>query len=115
MDRDEFLKQLEANFPEAYAEINESEKGLLHCEVGAFRRWVEIQMEVGHAWNAEKALRFIERSLREAGFELSNAIEVSFIEDLALGEHKLEYQIIIKERAPKSILLKMAKLHEFWK
>jgi hypothetical protein len=115
MDRNDFLLQLKAQFPDAYSQIDEYESGLLHCEMGAFRRWVEGELSKGGEWNCEKAFKFVEECLKVANSDLENAIEVSFIEDLALGEHELKYKKIIKERAPALIKEKMIEAHEYWK
>lgn len=115
MERLDFLKQLEVKFPDAFAKIDDIDEGLLHCEMAAFRRYVEEKMDQGSAWYCEKALCFVEQCLRESGAALENAIEVSFIEDLALGEHNRQRYEIVKERAPKTIRNKMIEVHEFWK
>ena len=92
MNRETFLKELEAQFPDAYTKIDDIDQGLLHLEMSAFRRWVESELASGGAWNCEKAFKFIETCLKHAGPELENAIEISFIEDLALGEHDIQYK-----------------------
>jgi hypothetical protein len=86
--RDEFIRQLQAEFPEAAVAISEYETGILHCEVAVLRRLTEETMDAGNAWLAERHFRFIERLLKDANAELRNAIEVSYLEDLALGEHR---------------------------
>jgi len=115
MERAEFLKVLETEFPDAFSQIDKCESGLLHCEVAAFRRFVEKRMDEGAHWYCEKAFRFVELCLKEAGPNLENAIEVSFIYDLALGEQNEERYEIVKERAPKIIWAKMIRADEFWK
>lgn len=86
-DRLYFLKELGQIFPEALARINEYETGLLHCEIGPFREFVESSMESERHWECEKAFQFIEASLTGVSPELENSILISFIEDLALGPH----------------------------
>lgn len=115
MERAEFIKALETEFPDAFSRIDKHESGLLHCEVGAFRAFLEKKMDEKAEWYCEKAFRFIELCLKEAGPNLENAIEVSFIYDLAVGEQNEERYRVVKERAPKSIRNKMIQTHEFWK
>jgi len=115
MERSEFIAALESQFPDAFAQIDQRESGLLHCEVGAFRRFVEEKMDNDAAWYCEKAFRFIEQCLEEAGPALKNAIEVSFIYDLAIGAQSTQRHKIVKERAPKFIKDKMAHANVFWK
>lgn len=103
MDREQFLARLRAEFPEAAAQISPSEAGLLHCEVGALLRATEEAMDAGRLWAAERHFRFVERLLREAGPELRNALEVSYLEDLALGEITPARYQAVKERMPRSL------------
>ena len=114
MTREEFLLRLEKEFPEAYSSIDEYEKGQLHCEMGAFRVYVEKAMLNGQEWSCEKAFSFIDKCLSAADPELKNAIEISFIEDLALGEQNKAIHKIIKERAPKDIREKMIEVDDYW-
>ncbi len=113
--RDQFIKALAEQFPEAYALINQYERGLLHCEVGAFRLFIEQKMDEGALWYCEKAFRFIEQCLGQADSELQNAIEVSFIEDLAFGKQTARRYAVVKERAPRSLSNRMAQVDMFWK
>jgi len=115
MNRETFLKELKVQFPDAYSNIDDIDQGLLHLEMSAFRRWVESELVTGGAWNCEKAFKFVETCLKHADPGLENAIEISFIEDLALGEHDMKIKKIVKDRAPKTIIEKMEIAHEFWK
>jgi hypothetical protein len=103
VNREEFLSRLLAQFPEVFAEIKPSEKDLLHCEVAAFRLATENAMDTGHHWAAELHFRFVEQLLKEANPELRNALEISYLEDLALGKYTpMRYQAV-KERMPKTM------------
>jgi hypothetical protein len=74
---------------------------------------IEKKMEEGAAWYCERAFQFIEECLKNANPELKNAIDVSFIEDLALGTHNKKRYEIVKARAPKLLRDKMIEVHEF--
>ena len=113
MNRTDFLKQLKLRLPEAYAAIDTSEK-LLHCEMADFRQWVESQMKDRADWNCQKAFQFVVFCSKNADSSLENAIKVSFIEDLALGEHLPEYKVVVKERAPKELRDQLSSISEFW-
>ena len=108
------MAEANTHFPEAVATIDESERGLLHCEVGAILRYVEEQMDDGKAWYCERVFRFIESCLADADPELENAIRVSFIEDLALGKHSKDRYIIVKDRMPPSLRDKLKLDHDYW-
>lgn len=113
MTRIEFLREIEERFPDAFLAIDTADE-LLHCEISDFRRWVESQMKLGAEWNCQKAFTFILDSLNNANFELTNAIEISFIKDLALGEHRADFKLIVQDRAPLEIRKKLSDVHEFW-
>ncbi len=101
--REDFLCRLLTEFPDVFAQIRADEKGLLHCEVGVFRRATEQAMDTGHYWAAYLHFRFVEQLLKEAGPELRNALEISYLEDLALGECTPVRYRAVKERMPKPL------------
>jgi hypothetical protein len=49
-ERSEFIEELQNLFPDAFARIDKYESGLLHCEMGAFRAYVEKKMDEGAEW-----------------------------------------------------------------
>jgi hypothetical protein len=103
LGRDDFLARLASDFAEVVGQINQHETGLLHCEMGAFRRATEQAIDAGRLWEAEKHFRLVEELLPSAGPELLNALEVSYLEDFALGECTPERYRAVKERMPKSL------------
>jgi hypothetical protein len=114
LGREEFLARLACDFPDAAAGINKYEAGLLHCEVAAFRRATETAMDSGKFWEAEKHFRWVEELLRAAGSELRNALEVSYLEDLALGECTPARYQAAKERMPKALRQILIAHHKQW-
>lgn len=113
--RDEFIRGLQAEFPEVVTAISAYEAGSLHCEVAVLRRLTEEAMDAGNAWLAERHFRFVEQFLKDAGPELRNALEVSYLEDLALGEHREQRYQIVKERMPKAMRALLIEVHEWWR
>jgi hypothetical protein len=114
IDRQGFLAQLAVQFPEALAQITPCESGLLHCEVAAFRRATEEAMDAGHLWIAEQHFRLIERLLPQADPALHNALEVSYLEDLALGECTPGRYRAVKKRMPQSLRQILVRHHPNW-
>ena len=112
--RDEFLARVRGEFPEAAAGIREDEAGLLHCEVAAFRRATEEAMDACRLWECERHFRLVEELLAVAGPELRNALEVSYLEDLALGECTLARYRAVKERMPRTLREIVIGYHEQW-
>ncbi len=113
--RDEFLARLAADFPNVVAQIGDIDAGLLHCEVAVFRRATEQAIDMGQFWEAEKHFRLVEELLKVAGPELLNALEVSYLEDFALGGCTPIRYRAVKERMPKSLRSALIHHHENWK
>jgi hypothetical protein len=113
--RDEFLARLAIEFPEVIASFNEYDKGLLHCEIATFRRATERAIDTGRLWVAEKHFRFVQATLKDSNSELRNALEVSYLEDFALGEFTPERYRAVKARMPKSLRLIIERSHPNWK
>ena len=114
LGREDFLARLALDFPDAAAGINKYEAGQLHCEVGAFRRATEAAMDSGRFWEAEKHFRWVEELLKTAGPELRNALEVSYLEDLALGGCPPARYQAVKERMPKALRQILIAHHRQW-
>jgi hypothetical protein len=113
--RDEFLTRLATDFPDVVAGFGPYSTGLLHCEIGDFRKATEQLMDAGRLWEAERHFRLVEELLAVAGPELRNALEVSYLEDLALGECTPARQRAIKERMPKALRQVLIGHHEQWR
>jgi hypothetical protein len=114
INHQEFLEQLTAEFPELAAAIIDEGMGLLHLEVAAFRRVTENAMDAGKLWAAEKHFRFVERVLRDAAPDVENALGVSYVEDLALGECTSKRYRAVKERMPAKLRAQMASIDPKW-
>lgn len=84
--RDDFLARLAAEFPHVTEDLGTDAAGTLHLEVAHFRQHTELAMDEGRLWEAERHFRLVAELLCDATPELQNALEVSYLEDLALGE-----------------------------
>jgi hypothetical protein len=113
--RDEFLARLATDFADVITDFGPDSAGLLHCEVADFRRATELAMDAGRLWEAERHFRLIEDLLAVAGPELRNALEVSYLEDLALGEWTPARHQAIKERMPPALRDALIGHREQWK
>lgn len=103
VNRERFLELLRNELPGAFAQIRPDETGSLHLEVAALRRSTEEAMDSGKLWEAEKHFRFVHRLLAEANAELRTALEISYLEDLALGECTPARRHAVKERMPREL------------
>jgi hypothetical protein len=111
----EFLDLLATEFPEVAAEVREQGDGLLHLEAAAFRLATERAMDAGQLWAAERHFRFVARVLSEAAPDVENALAISYIEDLALGECTPQRYHAVKERMPAGLRAEMARIHPNWR
>ena len=109
-----FLARLAAEFPDVIAGFGPYSAGLLHCEVGDFREATERAMDAGRLWEAERHFRLVAELLAVAGAELRNALEVSYLEDLALGEFTPRRHWAIRERMPTALRAVLVGHHAHW-
>jgi hypothetical protein len=115
IDHPRFTAMLGIEFPEVIPSIRRGERGILHCEMGAFRRAAEEAIDRGQLWAAERYFRFLERLLAEADDDVRNAVEVSFLEDFALGEFTPARHRAVKERMPRSLRKMLEATSENWR
>ena len=115
MDREAFIRRLSEKFPEVTAAFGEYSEGLLHVEIAEFRSMVEIAMDNGRHWQVEKYLRFLDNCLKQAGPELQNAIEVSFLEDFALGKYSEARHRAVRERMPQHLRECVIEVNDRWR
>lgn len=115
LDRDAFIDAIWSQFPEVAATWNDIDDGLLHLEVAAFRRCVEIAMDSGRLWDVERYCRFIADSFENAGYALDNAIGVSFVEDFALGEITEQRLKAVHECMPKELRNEIIAIDDRWR
>jgi hypothetical protein len=115
VNADDFRHELATMFPEVVAATRLDERGLLHCEVAAFRRCSEEAMDGGKAWFAERHFRLVADSLTAADDELRNALEVSYLEDLALGGWTAERHRIIRQRMPRVLREELIRIAPQWR
>ncbi len=97
---EEFLELIRVEFPDIASEVSDKGNGLLHIETAVFRSATEQAMDAGRLWDAEKHFRFVERVMRDAAPEVENALSVSHLGDLALGECTSKRYRAVRERMP---------------
>ena len=112
--REELLARLAAEFPDVVAGFGPYSAGLLHCEVGDFRHATERAMDAGRHWEAERHFRLVAELRAAAGPALSNALEVSYLEDLALGEFTPARHRAVRERTPRELRAVLISHRSHW-
>ena len=88
--------------------------GRLHLEVADFRQATERAIDAGRLWAAEGHFRLVAELLAVAGPELRNALEVSYLEDLALGEFTPNRHRAVRERMPAELRAVLIGHHAHW-
>jgi hypothetical protein len=115
IDHATLMRMMGDHFPEEIGAIAESRSGLLHCEVAVLRGAAENAIDEGRLWAAEKRFRFMADILSRADPEVENAIEVSFLEDFAIGEWTGARYEAVKTRCPEPLRSKLAAYDSRWK
>jgi hypothetical protein len=115
MDREEFIKSLTEQYPEVLSQISDYAHGLLHCEMADFRSVVEAAMDRGAHWQVGKYLQFVSECREAANPDLANAIDVSFLEDFALGEYNEFRHQAVRERMPERLRERVIAVSERWR
>jgi hypothetical protein len=80
---------MRAEFPGIEDEVGEVGAGLLHLEFAALRGRLELAIEARDSDAAARILAFVDGLLARAiHCDVENAIDVSFVEDLYLGDQR---------------------------
>ena len=91
IDREAFLQALVARLPEIARSITENECGLLHMEMAVVSHATHEAIEAQN-WNTlETHFSFISEVLQRGTEAVQNAVYVSYLENVFLGETKLEF------------------------
>lgn len=85
-NREQFLTGVEVLFPESFAKIEDIEDGLLHLEMADFSRTTMEAIKCGQTELVLAHLNFISGLFNRANSDLENAIYVSYLENIFLGE-----------------------------
>jgi hypothetical protein len=114
VDHEAFINSLLKRFPEVDAAISDYARGLLHCEVADFLRVVEAAMDSGKDDRVGEYLAFVDECRRVADPDLINAIDASFLENFALGDHTIARQRAVRERMPTLLRRRIIEVDNRW-
>ncbi|QOY87770.1 DUF7674 family protein [Paludibaculum fermentans] len=89
--RSQFELLLELRFPAIAAEIDDCERGLLHCEMAVFARGTCAAIESGDFEQTQAHLDFVDELFGRAEPGMENAICVSYLENVFLGSETERY------------------------
>ena len=92
IDREEFLRALATNLPEIAAKITDIESGLLHPEMAVLSHATQEAIEA-QDWQAVAThFSFITEVFAEGTEAVKNAVYVSYLENVLLGETSVNHE-----------------------
>jgi hypothetical protein len=80
-----------------------------------FRPVVERAMDGEDHWRVEQYLNFLETCREAAGPDLANAVDVSFLEDFAIGEYTPTRHQAVRDRMPERLRQRVVAINGRWR
>ena len=111
----DFYARLAEESPETYAGLSQAEKDELQLGAAALRQATEAALDAGRLWEAERHFRCVAELLGRADPELTNALEISYLEDFAFGACTPSRKQAVKERMPRSLRERLIALRADWR
>ena len=88
IDRDKFIAMLQEQWPDVFADIDDCSTGLLHLEMATLARAAQAAISTEDMQLVKKHFRFIDDVYRQSTAEVTNAVNVSYLENLSFdGRH----------------------------
>jgi hypothetical protein len=91
IDHAAFERLLMSLLPDVVAEIDDDERSLLHMEMSAVARATCRAIENSDANSIRRHFEFIENVLSNAAPDIENAVHVSYLENVFLGEERAAF------------------------
>lgn len=91
IDRSVFLRLLHECLPEVSANISDIESGLLHPEMGVVADATRAAIDSREWTTVDVHFRFIDRVFTNGDDAVRNAVYVSYLENVLLGESASEF------------------------
>jgi len=105
LHRSVFLKELKDTFPDLISEIN-AQYGLLHLEISVLADYARRAIAAGAKKDVVSCFKLTEKYYGDGNDQLRNAIGVSFVEHLDLGNAQWAWDLL--GPVLKSIYLQLA-------
>ena len=99
VDYGEFIKRLEVRYPQVFSAISDIERGLLHCEMAVLARTTSKAIECGDMATVTDHFAFMEEVLASSDPHVENAVYVSYLENVFLGEDSAEF-LVARSKLP---------------
>lgn len=91
--RADFMKQITLYLPEVAARIEENDFGIMHLEIGAMKLVTREAFARSDFTTVSKHLQLIAELFERADTELYEAIRISYLEALFLGENSAAHSV----------------------
>jgi hypothetical protein len=91
VDRAHFIELLNERFPSVYADITDLESGLLHMEMGVLSQATRLAIEEERWKDVAEHYDFIAKVFSRANADVNNAVYVSYLENVLLGEESSKF------------------------
>ena len=91
VDHAAFERLLVSSLPDLAAEIDDEERSLLHMEMSAVARATCRAIENGDENSIRRHFEFIDSVLSNAASDVENAVHVSYLENIFLGEERAAF------------------------
>lgn len=111
VDRDAFLRALAGRFPSIAQSIGDLERGLLHAEMGVVSDATRTEIAVRNWESVKEHFSFIAEVFVAADDAVRNAVYVSYLENVLLGE-TAEHFAQARAMLPPVLVQAMAELEE---
>ena len=110
-DRDDFIEGVRQLFPESYQEMEYIEDELLHLDMADFSRTTSNAIRTNNTSLAIAHFDFISQLLQKANPDLENAIIVSYLENIFIGESD-EIYCVARKTLPANLAKALKELEE---
>jgi hypothetical protein len=113
IDHAEFDRLIALHMPSVASEIDEDERALLHLEMAAVARATAHAIECGDESSMRHHFQFIDEIFARAAPEVANAIYVSYLENVFLGDRRPAFARAREELSPR-LFDALRELEDHW-
>ena len=111
MHHADFDRLIDAEFPEAAAELDAEDRKSLHDEMGAVARATSRAIETGNTAEVGRHLAVMEQVLTRAAADVENAVYVSYLENVFLWDERPAF-VEARNRLPHRLARGLFELEE---
>ena|SRR5262252_310157 len=114
IDHAAFERLLISLLPDVAAEIDDEDRSLLHIEVSALARATCRAIENGDDNSIRRHFEFIDNVLSNAAPDVENAVHVSYLENVFLGEERAAF-LRVRSTLPGRLSAALSDLEAHWR